>query len=141
MTDTEITEAYFVARGCFIKQQIRKEGENKFKMRDYWCLPDGEFIEWDDYGLPKILESYSAFKEHVLEVMGGENFRLTMSFSEVSWITLKGPFLDRVSIGEKIKGNDILHAAVIAATRYFEGKRIVFKDCKFEDTDDGIYIK
>jgi len=112
MTDNEITEAYFVARG-------------------WWKKTEGYNLGWygvDDYHgtpLPNILESYPAFKQHVLEVMGEEGFSydiISNTTKLVKFFMWYGQFEGHPVLRDyiaEIKDNNILHAAVIAATRYF----------------------
>jgi len=131
MTDNDITEAYFVARGWEWKKYLKDP-------LDYWYWEFNgkavsEYSRHENYSysyLPNILESYPDFKQHVLEVMDFEEYRLLINelivggvphtYLDWSRKRLAGeyPFYKEI-----IKDNNILHAAVIAATRYFEEKK------------------
>ena len=123
MTDNEVTEAYFRALGWKRFKDRRDDGSGHGRNENVtgWVDSDGE--EW--YDLPNILESNSAFTEHVLEVMEGEGYKL--SICEINQ-TSRGSYTafiwsgTRVTKAEEIKDNNIFRAAVIAATRYFEEK-------------------
>jgi len=108
MTDNSITEAYFVARG-FRKMHIDSA---------MWKLPNGTAFGLE---LPNILTSYPDFKEHVLEVMGEDGWVLEIENEWVWWKLPDRPTMPQLT--HEIKSNNILHAAVIAATRYFEEKK------------------
>ena len=125
MTPTEITEAYFKARGWTYSLIIYAHnlaiGEDR--PSHLWCSPaikgQTRSSRYKLKGLPNILESFSAFKEHVLEVMGEEGFTVAIMFGDFMWVSKK-----KDSLEEPIKDNDILTAAVLAATRYFESKEV-----------------
>lgn len=118
MTDTEIIERYFVARGWYHRTY------DDHAPRIYlWYLPDGKNFGVE---LPPILTDFQAFKEHVLEVMDGDGFYVTIALSTSGGLYLiwANSFLKgKVAFSEVIKNNNILHAAVISATGYFEGKK------------------
>jgi len=120
MTDTEITEAYFVARGWTT---------GPYKNIAYiWRDQNGE--PHDE--LPNILNSYPNFKQHVLGVMGEAGYKFevtargdkeTREWSSAEWNKYE-KFQGFVNDNyEEIKDNNILHAATIRATRYFEEKK------------------
>lgn len=113
MTDNDIKEAYFKARGWW-------EHESQYD-GSYWWDKNGNstHIPVLPDSLPNILEHYPDFKEHVLEVMLRDYYKLTVYGGSVTW---RGAWDYQKEI-EEIKDNNILHAAVIAATRYFEEKR------------------
>lgn len=100
MKDNEIVEAYFKAYG------VNPNFPHSLK-------------------LPNILDHYPAFKEHVLEVMEGEGYGFRVNFAEIVWRENQGFMEDRnkETLSELFLDNNILHAAVIAATRYFEEKK------------------
>lgn len=112
MTDNERVEEYFKALGW-----LPVTHKNYPDTILYWLSPSK--IEFGS--LPNILESFPDFKKWVLEVMEGEGYVLTSSGNQWAyWLYLmdaEHPIFD-----EPIKDNNILHAAVIAATRYLEGK-------------------
>jgi len=122
MTDTEITEAYFKARGW----TYESNAINKY----FWWMPDKQLGRQVTYGLelPPILTDYPVFKEHVLEVMGEEtgkdgkqNYQLAFDGSVAWWWTESYGVISEYR--ERDAEGHILRAAVIAATRYFEGKK------------------
>ena len=108
MTDNEIIERYFKARGWM--SIVRVGGD----ICNWW---DGKSVK-GVYAPPLILTDFPAFKEHVLEPMHEEEFILYVFSSYIEW-TRKNPSSNRRC---KIVDNNILHAAVIAATRYWESK-------------------
>ena len=136
LADWKIKEAYFKARGLL---KIHEEENGKYLMFDgsisgrifaknRTTIPSTHFKF-----LPNILESYSAFKEHVLEVMAAEDrypyitykddFRQIFIWGRKCDFAGRGKYLNMSGIkGEEMKDNNILHAAVIAATRYWEEK-------------------
>lgn len=108
MTDNEIIERYFQARGWV-------ECQEDYGVSEFWLAPDcNNFDE-----LPNILESFPAFKQYVLEPMGEEGIKMLVTFNSVRWQKAKG---GAVIDYEIYKDNNILHAAVIAATKYWEQK-------------------
>lgn len=117
-SDNEITEAYFKALGwLFVDYEMGVEA--------YWESPDGK----TDYTLPNILESYSAFKREVLEVMAFNRYRFIIDKLIVGGVPHTFAKWLHKAAGEYpvykeiIKDNNIFRAAVIAATRYFEEKK------------------
>ncbi len=105
-TDEELAARYFKALGW----TPRADGE--------WFDSNGNWKE----RLPNILEHYPDFKKWVLEVMEGEGYGYSIDYC-FQW---GNEFSDNARlkfIREEIKSNNILHAAVIAATRYFEEKK------------------
>lgn len=120
MTNNEIIEAYFRARGW---EQVMSIHEGDYlEENPYWKNPNG----FERKDLPNILESYSAFKEHVLEVMEGEGYGFSIEYewddnngSVRSWYWINHKYGD---FAKEIEDNNILHAAVIAATRFWESK-------------------
>lgn len=129
MTDNEITEAYFVARG---RRKIKSHALSLGYR--FMILEEEVWVEHDDLSkiregdayynfLPSILESYSAFKEHVLERMENEEYTLQfVDYKKGMGVRWKGWEHMKVYT-EVIKDLEILRAAVIAATRYFEEKK------------------
>ena len=119
MDDRETTEAYFVARGWSAWPFTIHPGSEQG-----WLPPGKELLEANlIYELPNILGSFSAFREHALEVMEEKGWEFLISegdsFSDrpyVVWNQLQGGGL----IQAEIIDNNILHAAVIGATRYFK---------------------
>ena len=138
MTDIEITEAYFVARGWTWKDKVHlylpeQPTEDKFcskcgKTTPYrsegWHGPDGEHY-WE---LPPIIDHYPAFREHVLEVMREDGWKFLIEDGVFFWIRLlpesecsHNP-RHTEDFGVDIKDNDLLKAGIIASTRYWEAK-------------------
>ena len=115
MTDQQITEAFFVARG--------KCGEYIFK-DGLWIAPNSQPVSCVEFmpNAPDILNSYPDFKREVLEVMEEEwGLSLFVSSIWVEWRGIDKAYND-IRIRTALKDNNILHAAVIAATRYWENK-------------------
>ncbi len=114
MTDNEIIERYFKARGWKPKKLM-----GGLIPTGDWLDPDNNLYE----SLPNILIDFSAFKREVLEPMQGEEYCLEVDGLHgcVSWFDdpFDGPRYDEV-----IEDNEILRAAVIAATRYLENKGV-----------------
>jgi len=110
MTDTGIMEQYFKARGW-----------DRVKKPPHVWVKD-KVLVWAYVELPPILTDFPAFKQHVLEVMGKERLHLYVNtyeeYNEVNW---RGKCGEAVA-WENIDNNNILHAAVIAATRYWKEK-------------------
>ena len=115
MPDNEIIERYFKARGWEFTDTI---------MPAYWRLPNRGIIPYGSE--PNILESFPDFKEHVLEPMGEEG-----CIGLIEAMDCDPPRLFFVwdfgegASNEEIKDNNILHAAVIAATRYFKNIKVI----------------
>lgn len=101
MTDNEIIYAYFKAR---------------FNLKENEVIPI--------YSSYSILESFPDFKREVLEVMEGEGYFLILDKRRALWIAKENydVAIDEV-FWNTIKDNEILRAAVIAATRYFKDKK------------------
>lgn len=132
ITDNDIVESYFKALGAewkpFMKESelwhwgwILHNEPEPIRGRT-WSKPDCvAYSENVEHPFPNILDSFPDFKKWVLEVMGEEGYVLTSSGNQWAyWLYLmdaEHPIFD-----EPIKDNNILHAAVIAATRYLEGK-------------------
>ena len=109
MTNNEITEAYFVARGF-------KQRENSAMWRDSQGKAFG--IE-----LPNILKSFPDFKREVLEVMEEEEHSLEIvGYKKGIGVRWKGWEHMKV-YSQLVKDLNFLHAAVIAATRYWESRK------------------
>ena len=79
-------------------------------------------LTWSVTSLPNITQSYPDFKKWVLEKMAGEGFYYEFDGLHgcVEW--RKEPF-DEPVFEELIENKEILEAAVIAATRYWEEKK------------------
>ena len=107
-----ITEKYFRAIGWRYVDQI---GNNPYG----WFLGSYHHRSLE---LPNITESFSAFKKWVLEKMvlgDGRPMKYSIGIErgdDWNW------WADHTTYSEPIKNNEILEAAVIAATRYFKGK-------------------
>ena len=68
--------------------------------------------------LPNITQHYPDFKKWVLEKMEGEGYEPEIEEGKFYWV-----LGNNAEPAEEIKDNEILRAAVIAATRYFEAKK------------------
>ena len=103
-----VCEAYFKARGWEFKSTPMHESF-------YW-----EDADLNSHGdtLPNILESFPDFKREVLEVMRKEGKELEVKRCKNGFFMVFWDYLCR----EKIINDEILKAAVIAATRYWESK-------------------
>ena len=141
MTNNELTEAYFLALGAKWKR-IPKSSLSRGDYSKWGWFLGGRLISSASevhcgevkaknadacVKFPSILESYPAFKEHVLEVMEGEfwpQIKILASRIDKSyqlfwvWTCIK----NKEAFIQEIKSNNILHAAVISATRYWESK-------------------
>ena len=119
------TEKYFKARATSFRKIIFGgyeeysewvEGVNAY-------LVDGEWVRNDRYDLT---QSYPDFKKFVLEKMEREGFRMNIVHQNQ---TSRGlvPICQWLGIHpdpiEEIKDNEILEAAVIAATEYWRQKK------------------
>ncbi|KKK47777.1 hypothetical protein LCGC14_3151790, partial [marine sediment metagenome] len=105
-----ITEAYFKARGWTLDSL-------KYPYMGWF---DWEGRKYSD--LPNILESFPAFKEHVLEVMEEEEHSLEIvGYKKGMGVRWKGWEHMKV-YSQLVKDLNFLHAAVIAATKYWEEK-------------------
>ena len=98
------TEKYFEALGW-----VKKTSAYSFVV---WIHKDG-IAET----LPNITQSYPDFKKWVLEKMEGEGWRFFTIFNYATFADKDGNEIDA-----EIKNNEILEAAVEAATRYFSQK-------------------
>ena len=123
LSDNNIIENFFIARG-WTYSSYADHPAGLFQ----WFAPDKSKLEDGLKDLPNILESYSAFKEHVLEVMGEEGWKLLIEDDTFFWIRLLPESecshtpRHTEDFGVEIKSNNILHDAVIAATSYFNSK-------------------
>ena len=114
MTNNEITEAYFVARGWERLVTKHKYGCDSIQ----WISPGRNFF----YFLPNILESFPDFKREVLEVMEEEEHSLEIvGYKKGMGVRWKGWEHMKV-YSQLVKDLNFLHAAVIAATKYWEEK-------------------
>ena len=76
----------------------------------------------DACSLPNITQSFPDFKKWVLEKMEGEKMHLLLCLpGSVVWG--RDSIKDYTQEAEYIVDNEILEAAVVAATTYFEGKK------------------
>jgi hypothetical protein len=66
---------------------------------------------------PNITQHYPDFKKWVLEKMEGDGYEFTLNGGMIGWIGDRS-----FSHIKGVKDNEILLAAVIAATRYWKGK-------------------
>ena len=114
------TEKYFIALGAkkVDKSKVKFPSHLKMEDRHYnaYILPDGTEICVDCSGWPNITQSYPDFKKWVLEKMpnGGE-----FSILAGDWFWWLDNNSDpQAHKREFIKDNEILEAAVIAATSY-----------------------
>ena len=117
------TENYFKALGWHLSRPHQPNGS--------WDFHDGE--KWICISkLPNINQAFPDFKKWVLEKMEGEGYKLEVDpvYDEVDWFSMK--LLTRKNneeqsksklLVEPTKDNEILEAAVVAATRYWEGKK------------------
>ena len=103
------TEKYFRAIGCKPKPHAYNS----------WNDPAGKRLCMS--GLPDITQSFADFKLHVLEKMEGEKFSLNLE-DDGGNICWRNP-LPFTEIWQDVIDNEILEAAVVAATRYFEEKK------------------
>ena len=72
--------------------------------------------------LPNITQSYPDFKKWVLEKMEGFKLSVDPQVWAMNWIAVH-PWEKESTVGIGIKDNEILEAAVIAATTYWENKK------------------
>lgn len=132
---TDIVERYFLALGWL--RVKRHEFYAGVRLGDAPCeylwvekyeevrKPDPKYYA----DLPNILESFPAFKEFVLERMegGGYSYYIADVMSEASGYEwgkeLSWQNKGHSEYNELIIDNEILKAAVIAATRYWEEKK------------------
>ena len=90
------------------------------------CITLGGSMDWRspngvNYGaeLPNILEHFPSFKKWVLEEMEKRGYKLVVSTLWSSWYAgAENPVYET-----KIKDNEVLEAAIIAATNYLEGEK------------------
>ncbi|MCH7650671.1 MAG: hypothetical protein IIA63_05860 [Nitrospinae bacterium] len=130
MTDTEIIEQYFKARGW----EYYDEPPLAWKQfKDKYGLDNDDYIGWYRNGicaydeLPSILTDFSAFKAHVLKVMEEEGYypcmvlreRRIPAIQDFYWRHNTNPYM-KPDYQEEIIDNNILHAGVISAARYFK---------------------
>lgn len=103
------TEAFFRALGW------------KKNSAGIWTYPVEGLVN-RDYGfqLPNITESMSAFNEHVAKVMEEDGYKIEIVLPYLYWINRETDGMRHIK-AEITKG-EILLAAVVAATRYLEGK-------------------
>lgn len=109
--DLLICERYFKARGWELRE---------FEKSNTWYAPfpsNASGFAPRGLKLPPILTDFPAFKEHVLEVMAEESCTHILGSNVWLWYRDEEP---RIFIDAEIKYNNILHAAVQSATRYFE---------------------
>ena len=121
MTKQKIIENYFKALG-WEYGPFTVEGSSLAGYRYDWKSTEGE----GENSLPNITEYYPDFKKWVLEKMDEDGLKLSVSVCGalfktqlISWDNDIGR-CESESI--EAKDNEILEAAVIAATRYFESK-------------------
>ena len=119
---TDVTEEYFRALGW----------KRKINTKDSYCTapitnpeagPDNdERLYWSAY--PNITQNYPDFKKWVLEKMEGEEAELRVIHGGVKWVVPMDEFTYSELTFESTvhNGNEILEAAVIAATRYWREK-------------------
>ena len=92
------------------------------KIKGGWRSPETETeLIWSVTSLPNITQSYPDFKKWVLEKMEGEGWRYEIEDGTGYWMK----YIEEECCGSLehvIKDNEILEAAVIAATRYWEEK-------------------
>ena len=119
--DRDIIERYFVALG-WKQSKNGLVGNVVVKSGDWFSGFPETYKE-----LPPILTDFPTFKEHVLEVMEEEDYKFNLVH-----LVYGGPLFEWIDIDEEpckkslrepIENNNIFHAAVIAATRYFEGEK------------------
>jgi len=107
------TEKYFTALGwVWLSPHTADERDGYYG----WVDPEG--VEWPN-GLPNITQSYPDFKKWVLEKMEGEGYEKKIDMAIWMWTPLN---IDLKVLEQPIHHNEILEAAVIAATIYFENK-------------------
>lgn len=114
MTDNEITEAYFKALGWVYLSILTADDRDGYFG---WVNLEGEEVK-----LPNILESNSAFIREVLEVMHNESITMEANTNSKQLHWQKWGKNTEFWV-EPIHDNDIPRAAVLAATRYWEGKK------------------
>ncbi len=112
------TEKYFRALGWF-QGCATPDPESAY----VWVQPPNQI-----YGeeLPNITESMSAFNKWVAERMEKYGYKYRIHVGQWIWgfsASLLFDEHDKGEFKEPIKDNEILEAAVIAATRYLEGKK------------------
>ena len=122
MTKQQITENYFRELGW----KRRTNTENDYPS----CLVmNSQGMYLNNY--PDITESFSAFKKWVIEEMERLGYELTCGNGACWAGPIEKPesfaFKSRHYIEEPIIDNEILSAAVIAATRFLESEDAKFK--------------
>ena len=110
----DVTEKYFRALGW-----VQCEGHDALMSLPYWEAPETLQGTLTLEQLPNITQSYPDFKKFVLEKMEGDYFVLIVMSTFIEWKNME---VENSSYTKTIKDNEILEAAVIAATRYFENK-------------------
>ena len=143
MTKQQIIENYFKALGWEWKKTRTNasfpitdgSGEGNFIGDEWcWCLNGNKVGESRKVNpdvtprksdLPNITESFSAFKKWVIEEMDRRGWKLTNSGRFVQWMPKKSQPVG--GLYEEIKDNEILSAAVIAATEYLGSENAKFK--------------
>jgi hypothetical protein len=93
--------------------------------KDVWCwMSKKEGYKTQFKELPNITQHYPDFKKWVLDKMEGEGMRFEIVGYVAQFYKGSALFFDKDTVAyEEIKDNEILEAAVIAATRYWEGKK------------------
>ena len=131
MTDIKIIEAYFVARGWRWQELPNSKQPRVFGWwylgKKLWNSHEMIIVNDQNYTppshgelLPNILKSFPDFKREVLEVMEDEDIHLfVITFKIGNCVEWRGR-VGECKEWEEIKSNNILHAAVIAATQYFK---------------------
>jgi len=109
------TENYFKALGWEFGSFAIKRAGSPIACRYSIKSPDGE----GHNSLPNITQSYPDFKKWVLEKMEEEGMAFHCSYGAFIWNKIGSPM---ATPPVHIKNNEILEAAVKAATKYWEGK-------------------
>ena len=112
-----ITEKYFRSIGWEFRLNLDLKAM-------VWMLPEAEACPQNrkpwKIKLPEITQSFADFKKWVLEKMEGDGFLLAKNAGGMTFFV--NPKNNKF-FSELPKNNEILSAGVVAATRYFEGKK------------------